>query len=543
MPLRASHFSLSMGPQAAPRPRVGRVLGSALTASLALGLTGCGDPDLFLPSAVDFSGPRGVIDGTVAYVGPAPCTRNGKILGSAVLLAFEDHLLPPPEGLGTTAASLDVVPGEVLFDSVRDQLAYTNDGTTICGDPGSSMNVSGTWAVGPFAAGTYQIRGFYDKYGDFDPGFSLSNLPSKGDIGGGAIENAAEALQGAPPKYREIQLGEPDEAGNLVIPPEGVKVSGVSVSLGLPLPLERPIFHAVDVKDESPVANKDPKKVTMPSDFILQQFSAANPPAAEKSLIRMVLGAGMAETKLPQYGNKTEAELSGASPFNLPNKDPFLLYSRQDVDGDGKITPADHVPDSNLIPSLFPIAVFTKLNEGVHIGSQSTPTIVLQGLTIYKDILSTATAPANLNVPSATVIVALRPAVVCIDTADYTKPGVLLLTHDKDSKDNPIIADEAPVKASLTGLFKRPFNIKYGCLPQGEYAMNLLYGTGQAWTVPNEAGVCAASEAPADNGQTCGGRARLASQDVVLTIGKPTDAAYCASHATPPECLPVVTSE
>jgi hypothetical protein len=132
---------------------------------------------------------------------------------------------------------------------------------------------------------------------------------------------------------------------------------------------------------------------------------------------------------------------------------------------------------------------------------------------------------------------------VCIDPADFTKPGVLLLTHDKDSKDNPIIADEEPVKASLQGLFKRPFSIKYGCLPQGEYAMNLLYGTGQAWTVPNEAGVCATSETPADNGQTCGTRPRFASQDVVLTIGKPTDAAYCASHATPPECMPVATTE
>ncbi|MFO0588661.1 MAG: hypothetical protein U0441_14020 [Polyangiaceae bacterium] len=507
--------------------------------AIALGgaLVGCGDPDLFKPSAVDVGDIRGVIDGSVTYVGPAPCTENGKILGAAVLLAFEDGALPPPEGLGTSAASLDVVPGETLFSSIRHELAFAADGSRVCGDPGDPVTASGNWAVGPFAAGTYQIRGFYDKYGDFDPAFSISNLPTKGDVAGGAIENAAEALAGAPVKYQEIPVGVPDASGKLVIPDEGVHVSGIAVSLGLSLPLERPIFHVADVLDESPVGNKDAKKITMPADFQLNQFSAGNPPATEKSLIRVVLGAGLADTKLKAYG-KTEAQLSSDSPFNLPNKDLFLLYARQDVNNDGKITSADHVPDSNLIPSLLPVAVFTKLPENSRLGSQVGPTIVLQGLTIYKDLFTTATAPANLNVPSDKVTVALRPAVACIDTTDPSKPGVLLLTHDKDTKDNPIIADEESVKAGLSAQFKRPFSIKYGCLPQGAYAMNLLYSTGQAWTVPNEAGVCAATEEQTNGGETCGTRPRFASQDVVITIGAPTDAAYCAKNATPPECLP-----
>jgi hypothetical protein len=33
-------------------------------------------------------------------------------------------------------------------------------------------------------------------------------------------------------------------------------------------------------------------------------------------------------------------------------------------------------------------------------------------------------------------------------------------------------------------------------------------------------------------------RTRLPSQDVVLTIGPPSDASYCTTHATPPECCP-----
>lgn len=502
-------------------------------------LSGCEDIPVFIPLQ-NISGPAGVIEGTVTYVGPAPCTRDGKILGAAVMLAFEENLLPPPEGLGTTAASLDAVPGEVLFDGMRSQLAFAPDGKTVCGDPGSPVTVSGHWAVGPLPAGTYQIRGFYDLRGDFDPGFSISNLPTKGDVGGGAIENAAEALAGAPVKYQSIPVGEPGEDGALVIPEEGFLASGVSVSLGLSLPLERPVFHASEVLDETG-ANEDPKNVVMPADYQFAEFSSLNPGATEKSFLRMKLAAGLPATPLPKYGNKTEASLAAGKPFQIPTKDPFLLYSRQDVDGDGQITGADHVPDSALLPSLFPIAVFVKLNDGARIGSQAAPTIVLQGLTIYKSLLATATAPANLSAPSSEVIVGLRPAVVCIDTNDPTKDGVLLLTHPDDKLGNKLIANEEAelsVKESLRGLFKRNFSIVYGCLPQGDYSMNLVYGTGQAWTVPNEAGVCAVSEELLDNGQTCGTRPRLASQDVVLRVGAPADGQYCKDHPTPAACLP-----
>jgi hypothetical protein len=510
----------------------------ALLFGLALpALAGCADPDVFSPLQ-DISGPRGVIDGTVTYAGPAPCTQNGKILGAAVLLAFDTRLLPPPEGLGTTAASLDVVPGELLFDGIRDQLAFAGDGSRVCGDPGGpALTVSGEWALGPFAAGVYQVRGFYDKDGDFDPAFSISNLPSKGDVGGGAVENAIDVLQGAAPRYREIQLGDLVD-NELQIPAQGARVSGVAVTLGLSLPLERPLFYAKEVKDETVAKNKDPKKVKMPADFQLSEFSAANPVVTEQSFIRMVFGAGLPATPLKAYLSKTEAQLATESPFNLPTKNPFLLYSRQDANGDGAITGADHVPDSTLIPALYPVAAFVKLNDGARIGSQGGPTIVLQGLTLYKDLISTATAPANLNEPSDTALIGLRPAVVCIDTGDTSKHGVLLTSHPDDTKGNLLIADEAAVQQSLQAIFKRPFDLKYGCLPQGDYSMNLVYGTGQAWTVPNEAGVCASSETAADGGETCGTRPRLPSQDVVLTISAPSEKAYCTAHPTPAECLP-----
>ena len=115
---------------------------------------------------------------------------------------------------------------------------------------------------------------------------------------------------------------------------------------------------------------------------------------------------------------------------------------------------------------------------------------------------------------------------------------VLVISHDDDRAGNVLIADEDELKAALAAQFGRPIDITYGCLPQGRYALNLVYPTGQAWTIPNDAGVCAALEKPSKDGSKCGKRARLASQSVVLTIGPPDDPDYCRDNPTPAACLP-----
>src|SRR3954447_19878987 len=59
--------------------------------------------------------PRGVIRGTVTYVGPRPCSRAGHVVGNAVLLVFDRRKPPPPLGLATGAVNFVAVPGDVLF--------------------------------------------------------------------------------------------------------------------------------------------------------------------------------------------------------------------------------------------------------------------------------------------------------------------------------------------------------------------------------------------------------------------------------------------
>lgn len=523
-----------------PRLRGARLAPLALAlAALAAGASSCTDIDVFLPSYQP-GGPAGVLDGTVTYSGRLPCTEQQHIVGAAVLLVFDTRLLPPPEGLGTTATSLGVVAGEKLFGSLRSRLTFNADGKRWCPAANSEpVTVSATWAVSPLTGGVFQVRGFYDLDGDFDPGFKIANLPTKGDIAGGAIENTAQVLAGAAPVYREITLGNQQSDGTFTIPDTGSRVSGVAVTLGLPLPLERPIFYPKAVTDLTPVKNTDPLAVKMPSDFQLEKFDALSPAATEASFIRLTLGAGVADT---------EAAAAAASPFNLPVKDatpPTIFFTRQDANGDGKIDALDHIPDSEQIPSLFPLSIFAKLADGDDLNNQADPAVVIQGLTIYQSLFNTAFTMPDLAAAEPEAIVGVRPAALCLDPADASKPAVLVITHDTDKAMNKIIADEAALAATVGKQFNRKVSVTYGCLPEGRYGINLIYGTGQAWSVPNEAGICAPSEPQTADGKSCAEtsvagnphRARLTSQTGVLTITAPTDPAYCAAHKTPAICF------
>ena len=213
----------------------------------------------------------------------------------------------------------------------------------------------------------------------------------------------------------------------------------------------------------------------------------------------------------------------------------------------------DTVPESPLVPSLYPLSVFSKLITGDKLHGQTRPRVIMQGLTLFKSLLATTTKlpSKDPNDPSKYVVfqsqepevlVALRPAAICVDPVDQTKNGTLVLSRKNAKSGDPILADEDVVKQGLQRQFGRPFDIVYGCLPEGTYAMNLVYPTGQAWTLPNEAGVCADGEPQSADGKKCvaptNSRLRLASQDAMVTV-IPGDKAYCKANPTPKACLPL----
>src|ERR1700704_5432499 len=59
--------------------------------------------------------PQGVIRGTVVYQGPRPCSRQGHIVGDALVLVFDRRNPPPPDGLASRAVNSADGPGAVLF--------------------------------------------------------------------------------------------------------------------------------------------------------------------------------------------------------------------------------------------------------------------------------------------------------------------------------------------------------------------------------------------------------------------------------------------
>jgi hypothetical protein len=212
------------------------------------------------------------------------------------------------------------------------------------------------------------------------------------------------------------------------------------------------------------------------------------------------------------------------------------------------------------------------------------PIVVLQALTLYNDSLYQTAGLVNpiplspTDAISATdhVTVLARPSVICFNPNAIDTGGILVTPFAKgpdpsaltvtcataadcpggDTCDNqkctaPIL-DPATVQGNVPRQIRK---IEFACLPKGRYEVNVVYPTGQAWTIPNEAGTCGGTEGVTDysnmddfpNNLTCTVKPRkvLYSQGnrAVLEIVGPSDPSNCVQGGTgvpavPDECLP-----
>ena len=98
--------------------------------------------------------PSGVIEGTVVYQGPHPCSKGGHIVGNAVILLFAQDDPPPPQGVASTAVNLGVVSGASLFP---DEPRFAGSSLYCPKDHGvvDTVTVSAPFAISPVEAGTY----------------------------------------------------------------------------------------------------------------------------------------------------------------------------------------------------------------------------------------------------------------------------------------------------------------------------------------------------------------------------------------------------
>jgi hypothetical protein len=203
-------------------------------------LVACPQPkqDKFVEEGGISPDPTARIDGTVLYLGPKPsCRYDGNkvthINGRVVMLLFQYDNPPPPEGGATTALNLLFVRGDELFSAEdclgpTEKLNLTNPAQQVV------RSVDFHWAEIPLGSTptSYQVRAFFDYDEDMNPFFSVTNLPTAGDIGGGAVKDLQDPDKG----FAAVSIPALSQAKN------GFIRKGITVGINAPVWTERPAF-------------------------------------------------------------------------------------------------------------------------------------------------------------------------------------------------------------------------------------------------------------------------------------------------------------
>jgi hypothetical protein len=518
---------------------------------------------------------RGVIRGTVTYFGPRPCSQDGHIVGNAIVLVFDRRNPPPPTGLATNAVNFVAVPGDVLFTNEP----RTNGPELSC-PPEDPMEASAPFAVAPLEGGQYILAAFYDRRGRFWPTFKFRNLPEAGDIAGGYID-IADAQKNADnpvyqPIYRTIDVGTDGVIGE-----HGFIADNVPVTIGRRVPFTRPYFHprsldpqtgaeqssAEEIGDaQTSPANPTGDPFAVPIIPVEQDVRVLAPPARPTPETLTAFQRSFPNLRLvwsvPESEFQTAVDPAGAFGFQLPALPPngkggLLVFAS-----------GGPIPENPTVPALWPQVALVKLaddptrrgdpqslvvqgtpEETLITGKAPGPLVVIQGITLDGDSLARTIAGPIAPGPTTAALrdhltAMVRPVALCFDPRDVASGAVLSTPHLKAPSADASEPGEKDI-FDAAALAKQPFvrSVQQGCLPKGRYAISLVYPTGQAWTVPNEAGGCSREEGGVIVGTglgSCASKPRpvLLSQGsrAVLEVIDARDARACQDFPVPEAC-------
>jgi hypothetical protein len=298
--------------------------------------------------------------------------------------------------------------------------------------------------------------------------------------------------------------------------------------------------------------------------------------------VQLQAGADAFQASFPQIqlnAGLPTAELATATDA----KDPFHLQLDPQAGGlievwwDGMhANRTDNLIPEGQLPKLWPLVAFIKLDDETLADNKTTdhsndpeslnaqgfdlkkPAVVIQGITLEKDsvfqtlsdtLVNRLPVQPNANTGYDHITVLVRPSVLCVDPRHPEKGGLLVTPHTKGPQaDHPNVDpsqyvdlfDQATVLAAQKDLVN---GFQLGCLPKGRYAINAIYPSGQAWTVPNEMGSCAKAEgassfAPGVGDCSIQHRPTLFSQGNrnVIEIVDPVDPTYCNANPSPAAC-------
>lgn len=481
-----------------------------LLAPLLLGL-GCGDAPLDRDREDDYpnhNAPLGRIEGTLLYEGPAPTLdRDGSPVGRVILLLFRADNPPPPQGLATTAESVQTLPASRVFTS----LIPTAGGAVRASVPFVFPNIT--------AGGVYQVRAFYSNRDDrtgFHPLFGVRSQPVRGDVGGGAVLDPRAPV----PTFVNIPVGVPDNRGGYTLPETGAVTGNVTVFIGSPITEDRPLFHvspappergqtfnAVALSPRPAAAGAAQAAYASATGFIGPEARAyeipSNPPATD------VLGFLGALPTLTLNGGLPDPEVAPAANAGVLFSNPVALalgtvYRPQHPT---LFAPNTMSADPPVIrfPWVFPLAIMVKLHEPT---AQERAVLTAAS----PDPLSLGRIVSALNQPErapGTVPVVIFGSVVpstgLQDFASIVRPSpappvvqpsvrvvfppvAFEIRGSNPERDWAAIVPKLPPPiAASTG----PLPPGSRCagdrgLPPGRYSLTIVTARGATWTLPNE---------------------------------------------------------
>lgn len=337
--------------------------------------------------------PTGVLRGTVLYSGPKPiCGEdldgNTVPLGQVILTLFEYDNPPPPTGTATSAANLLTIPGVSLFSGVEDCLTPEDDPREFI-----TRTAEFAWPELPLGhnerSADYQIRGFYDYDGNFNPFFSVTNLPTQGDIAGGAFVDPNATIR----EFRRLSFDTEEER------PNGQVINGVSVALGAPVTTERPVFYMESGTLDSAATLPTTTDLVMRENQILAQTNTTLNlyDATEDAESFNVLARAFADAGMPL--DQPQGFTIGDTVSNYPHS---WYVRRVDADGDG-VGDLHPILGSAGVAWLTPVVLMvraqtpTEIEAGIP-GVVMVPTVSnvqfsLMGRQVYDDSIQIGVPP------------------------------------------------------------------------------------------------------------------------------------------------------
>lgn len=455
----------------------------------------CGDPPVDDGDGGTAPTATGVLEGTILYAGPRPvCVDEGegrRVVGRVVLTLFEYDNPPPPVGRATSAANLFTLPGPLLFTSLDDCLP--DDPTLEDRRLFITRSVDFTWPELELHEDEpieYQVRGFYDYDEDFNPFFSVSNLPTAGDVGGGAFEDTSAAVL-VPARL---------QFGSRIDRPNGDLLGGVTVTLGAPVNTERPVFRmeTLPLNGESTLPlTFDPVELeTMVWEATMTRFHLYDRNPADPMTAQLLQGLE-----------------AGGLNLDVSNPFSYAWYIRP-VDGDGDGAGDLHPLLGSLgIPWETPAPVMLRIPDRPDIEAAAR----IPAVSLVPSVRPSQTATTRVFYPSIDIMIPpIATMTTNLDprcTIPMVPPGNTTTTYEivtSDCQEVPAgryatnvlhgVAAGLPVGAGLVscggdedctdGLTSCESNVCVVTPPASQTTASLLGGqfSSQAWTLPNDLG-------------------------------------------------------